>query len=73
MSAPTSPRPFAELDVPLARLEADLRKLVVRQRLAQLDELREHLPLADPDRHALDTVADARFDALVCGSKGGAA
>ena len=36
-------------------------------RLHRLDVLRERLPLADPDRHALDTVADARFAALAPG------
>ncbi|MEU3620647.1 hypothetical protein ABZ725_51685 [Streptomyces sp. NPDC006872] len=57
-------RPISDLDVPLTRLKADMGKLVVRQRLAALDQLREQLPLTDPDRHALDTAADARFAAL---------
>lgn len=30
----------------------------------ELERLRQSLPLHDPDRHALDTVADQRFAAL---------
>ncbi|MFK0140655.1 hypothetical protein [Streptomyces murinus] len=39
--------------------EADLT-----QQLAALDQLRERLPLTDPDRHALDVDADQRFAQL---------
>ena len=37
---------------------------LVRRRLAELDKTRERLPLADPDRHALDTYVDAQFARL---------
>lgn len=66
-TSPRQVRPIAALDVPLNRLQADMKKLVTRQRvqrLAELDTLREHLPVNDPDRHALDVDADARFAAI---------
>jgi hypothetical protein len=53
-------RPIAELDVPLGQVEAEL------------DALRQRLPLDDPDRHALDTAADRAFTQLVCEPTGGA-
>jgi hypothetical protein len=37
-------------------LQPEVAALVTRQRLAELDQLRERLPLTDPDRHDLDTV-----------------
>lgn len=40
-------------DTRIARL---VTLLVERQRLAALDQLRERLPLTDPDRHDLDSV-----------------
>lgn len=40
--------------------------LVVRQRLAALEQTRQRLPLDDPDRHALDIDADRRFAQLAC-------
>jgi hypothetical protein len=43
-----------------------MRALVERQQLAELDALREQLPLDDPDRHALDVQADAAFAQLAC-------
>ncbi|MFE9127009.1 hypothetical protein ACFYOF_16590 [Streptomyces sp. NPDC007148] len=39
---------------PTLRISRLVELLVVRRRLAQLDELCTHLPLDDPDRHALD-------------------
>lgn len=42
----------ARLDVPVADV---------------LEQLRQSLPLDDPDRHALDTVADGRFARLAPG------
>jgi hypothetical protein len=46
-------RPIAEnRHLRISRL---VQLLVVRQRLAALDELRTHLPIDDPDRHALDS------------------
>ncbi|UOB09137.1 hypothetical protein MQE23_08735 [Streptomyces sp. HP-A2021] len=59
-------RPISDLDVPLTRLQADMHDLVVRQRLAALEQTRQTLPLDDPDRHALDLDADARFADLAC-------
>lgn len=47
-----TPRRIDALDVPEATL---------------LERLRLSLPLTDPDRHDLDTVADARFAALAPG------
>lgn len=58
MSAPTTPRPIADLDVPLTQV---------------LEDMRLHLPLLDPDRHALDTAADAAFAQIACEYPGGAA
>jgi hypothetical protein len=48
-------------DTRIARL---IKLLVERQRLASLDQLRERLPLTDPDRHDLDVDADHRFAAM---------
>lgn len=48
----TPARGIAALDVPLADVEADLERI------------RCSLPLDDPDRHSLDTTADARFAQL---------
>lgn len=45
---------------PQLRIARLIQMLVTQQRLAALDELRTHLPLDDPDRHALDTV-DAAY------------
>ncbi|MFF7142332.1 hypothetical protein ACFZB5_13925 [Streptomyces nodosus] len=44
---------------PRLRISRIVQLLVTRQRLAALDDLRTHLPLDDPDRHALDTVDTA--------------
>jgi hypothetical protein len=49
---------------PRLRIRALVSLLTVRQRLAALDEVREHLPLTDPDRHDLDIDADQRFAAM---------
>lgn len=46
---------------PISRL---VRLLNERHQLARLNALRERLPLNDPDRHALDTETDRRFDEL---------
>ncbi len=51
MTAPAAPRGIEAPGVPVADLEA----------------LREHLPVTDPDRHALDTVADDAFAHLAPG------
>ncbi|MBA4865974.1 hypothetical protein H1V43_32445 [Streptomyces sp. PSKA54] len=51
---------------PRSRIVRLVQLLVERQRLAALEELRERLPLDDPDRHALDTAADARFAQMAC-------
>lgn len=62
-------RPISDLDVPVTRLQADVQALVARQtaqRLADLDALRERLPLNDPDRHALDVDADRLFAQMAC-------
>jgi hypothetical protein len=40
----------------MTALQPEAAALVTRQRLAELDQLRERLPLTDPDRHDLDTV-----------------
>ena len=42
------------------------------QQADELEHLRTHLPLDDPDRHALDTIADAVFVRFAYGPKGGA-
>ncbi|MFH8405481.1 hypothetical protein ACH4FX_12010 [Streptomyces sp. NPDC018019] len=48
-------------------IAAVLRHPVRTRRLARLEILRLRLPLDDPDRHALDSDADAAFAALaVC-------
>ncbi|MFI8535442.1 hypothetical protein ACIGMX_34995 [Streptomyces aquilus] len=49
---------------PRLRIARLVQLLVARQRLAGLDELRERLPLGDPDRHALDVDIDRRFAEL---------
>lgn len=49
------------------RIAGLVRLLVERQQAAVLEDLRTHLPLLDPDRHALDTEADAAFARLACG------
>lgn len=49
---------------PRLRIARLVQMLVIRQRLAALDELRTRLPLDDPDRHTLDSDADARFAQL---------
>lgn len=59
-------RPIEDLDVPLTRLQTDMHDLVVRQRLAALEQTRQTLPLLDPDRHALDLDADQAFAQLAC-------
>lgn len=43
----------------MTALQPEITALVARQRLADLDTLRERLPLDDPDRHALDPVDTA--------------
>jgi hypothetical protein len=48
------------------RAEEVVRALVIQQRLADLDETRERLPLDHPYRHDLDHDADTRFAALAC-------
>jgi hypothetical protein len=60
MSTPTTPRPIAELDVE-------------PQQVDEIEDLRTHLPLLDPDRHALDTEADVAFARIACEYPGGAA
>lgn len=49
---------------PRLRIARLVERLVLRQRLAALDEVREHLPLTDPDRHDLDRT-DAVFGRLL--------
>ncbi|MFD8919398.1 hypothetical protein ACFV0Y_16465 [Streptomyces sp. NPDC059569] len=46
------PRTPQDWDVPAADVEADIARL------------RESLPLDDPDRHDLDTIADRQFAQL---------
>lgn len=58
---------------PRLRIRRLVETLVARQQAAALEKLRASLPLDDPDRHALDTVADAAFDRLGCSPKDGAA
>lgn len=41
-----------------------MEQLVERQQAAALEQLRQSLPLTDPDRHALDVDADRAFAAL---------
>ncbi|MBX9392216.1 hypothetical protein K4749_01045 [Streptomyces sp. TRM72054] len=49
-----------------SRIKYLVAALVVRQRLAALEETRQRLPLDDPDRHALDLDADRAFAQLAC-------
>lgn len=49
-----------------SRIARAVYAFVVRRRLRRLDALRVQLPLLDPDRHALDTVADIAFARLAC-------
>ena len=58
---------------PRLRISRLVALLVERQLLADLEDIRQHLPLNDPDRHALDTTADAAFDRLLDGQNGGPA
>lgn len=51
---------------PRTRIARLVQMLVERQQAALLEEMRTRLPLLDPDRHALDTVADAAFARLAC-------
>lgn len=66
MSAPV--HPISEN--PRLRIRRLVALLVERQQAAALEDLRTHLPVDDPDRHALDTEADEAFARLV--SEGGA-
>lgn len=52
---------------PRLRIARLVRLLVARQRLAALDQVREHLPLNDPDRHDLDRT-DTVFGRLPLGA-----
>lgn len=49
---------------PRLRIRRLITLLVEHQRATALEQLRQSLPLTDPDRHALDTDADRRFAAL---------
>jgi len=59
MKAPTRPVGIEALDTSLPALYADMERL------------RTSLPATDPDRHALDLVADDAFAHLVPGYPGG--
>jgi hypothetical protein len=53
----------------MSALTEQVAALVARQteqRLADLDALRERLPLTDPDRHAIDTVDTACCRMRIC-------
>lgn len=58
---------------PRLRIAGLVKLLVERQQAAVLEDMRTHLPLLDPDRHALDTAADAVFARIACEYPGGAA
>jgi hypothetical protein len=58
---------------PRLRIRHLVETLVERQQAAALEKLRVSLPLDDPDRHALGTVADAVFARFADGPKDGAA
>lgn len=49
---------------PQLRIARLVQLLLDQEQLAILEDLREHLPVTDPDRHALDLDADSRFAAL---------
>ncbi|MFD0052983.1 hypothetical protein ACFVHR_04565 [Streptomyces sp. NPDC127168] len=48
----------------MTALQPEVAALVTRQRNAAIEELRQSLPLLDPDRHALDLDADQAFARL---------
>jgi hypothetical protein len=58
---------------PRLRIRRLVQLLVERQQAAALEDLRTHLPLDDPDRHSLDTVADAAFARMASRPTGGTA
>lgn len=57
----------AELEAHAEEVWAERERRVAALRDRQLEEIRQALPLSDPDRHDLDTVADASFARLAPG------
>lgn len=51
---------------PRLRIRALITALKARQEADAIEGLRTLLPLLDPDRHALDTVADTAFARIAC-------